>query len=99
MTRPIVIETRRGETVEVGPHRVTPEARVLLLHLPWGGWVWNRPSAVIVAGDGPERRIPIPDPWHGFRTLVGVLLALLVARWFAALARQAIVIERDSSGG
>jgi len=40
---------------------VTPQSRALMLRLPKGGLVWNRPTAVLVEQDGQARRIPIID--------------------------------------
>jgi hypothetical protein len=36
---------------------VTPRSRTLVVRLPKGGFVWNRPTAVVVEQDGRARRI------------------------------------------
>lgn len=60
-------EIRDGQPVTVGGRTVTPQAQVLSLRLPFdrsavaGGFVWNRPVAVVVEENGRYQRIPIPD--------------------------------------
>jgi hypothetical protein len=50
-----------AEPVTVGGFTVTPRSRALVVRLPNGGFVWNRPTAVLVEHDGQARRIPIVD--------------------------------------
>jgi hypothetical protein len=47
--------------VTVGEVTVTPQARALLVRLPWAGFVWNRPTAALVEQAGQVRRIPVVD--------------------------------------
>jgi hypothetical protein len=47
--------------VTVGDVTVTPQSKALIVHLSKGGFVWNRPSAVLVERGGRARRIPIID--------------------------------------
>jgi hypothetical protein len=68
-----------GPTISVGDVRVTPESRVVRVELPFGGFVWSRPAAVIV-----ER----PDGLVEHRRILDVtrivqlaLLACAVAAW------------------
>ncbi len=50
-----------GDPVEIGDYTVTSESQALSVRLPFGGFVWNRPAAVLVDdGDG-QQRIPIVD--------------------------------------
>jgi hypothetical protein len=54
----------RGEPRMVGDVTITPESRVLMVRFPGrlnGGYVWNRPAAVIVERGGERERIPIVD--------------------------------------
>ena len=53
--------TRTGETLTRGEVAVTPQSRALVIRGRHGGWVWNRPVAVLVERDGQERRIPVLD--------------------------------------
>jgi hypothetical protein len=68
-----------GPTIALGDTRITPQARVLALHTPYGGLVWNRPSAVLVERDGMITRTPIVDLTRLIRVaLWGCLLLGLV---------------------
>jgi hypothetical protein len=71
---------QEGPPQEVGGWSLTPQARVFLINTPWGGVVWNRPTAVI-ARKGPLRQHhPIPDPTRAaliFFFLFGVIAALV----------------------
>jgi hypothetical protein len=51
--------TTSGPTVVVGNVRATPEARAVIVRLPFGGFVWNRPSAVVIERDGRVERVRI----------------------------------------
>ncbi len=50
-----------AEPVTVDDITVTPQSQALVVRLPRGGLVWNRPTAVLVEQDGRVRRIPIVD--------------------------------------
>ena len=58
-------QTISGKPVTAGDLTVTPQSWALIVHGPYGGWVWNRPVAVQVEhanqpGAG-ATRIPIVD--------------------------------------
>lgn len=96
MQLPSAIQTDSvvGETIEVGGVRVTPEARAVVLRLPFGGWVWNRPVAVLVERDGETRRVPIHDPVHIARAVTGLALALFATLSLFAVARRLVARSR-----
>lgn len=54
-------QTESGETVSVGDMAVTPQSQALTVRWPRGGWVWNRPTAVLVERGEKTKRIPIVD--------------------------------------
>jgi hypothetical protein len=58
-----VFEAREAsaEPVTVDDVTVTPRSRALVIRLPNGELVWNRPTAVLVEQDGQARRIRIVD--------------------------------------
>jgi len=62
--------------VTVGDVTVTPRARALVVRLPGGGFVWNRPTAVTIEQAGAKRRVPVVDVT---RILQLALLALAAA--------------------
>jgi hypothetical protein len=54
-------QTPLGKAVTVGDITVTPQSQALTLRWPGGGWVWNRPIAVLVERGGNAERVPIID--------------------------------------
>jgi hypothetical protein len=54
-------QTMSGETVAVDDVAVTPQSQALTVRWPRGGWVWNRPVALLVERDEGTERIPIVD--------------------------------------
>lgn len=50
-----------GEPVTIDNTRITPQARVLSIRFPSGGFVWNRPVSMIVERGGERKTIPVPD--------------------------------------
>jgi hypothetical protein len=50
-----------AEPVTVDDVTVTPRSRALVVRLPQGGFVWNRPTAVLVEQHGQVRRVRIVD--------------------------------------
>ncbi len=58
----VTYKLESGSPVVAGEARVTPQAQVLSIKgIPgWnGGYVWNRPVAVLVERDGEVKRYPI----------------------------------------
>ena len=73
--------TLAGEPVTVDQLTVTPLAQSLTMRWPRGGFVWNRPVALLVTKDGQTERIPLPDVTRmaqlvlfGFVLLLGIVL-------------------------
>ncbi len=55
-------QTHTGQPLTIGDMIVTPQAQALVARFPRGGFVWNRPVALLIARDGqPLQRIPIVD--------------------------------------
>ena len=50
-----------GSPITVDETMLTPQSQVLTVRWPNGGWVWNRPVAVLVEQDGDMERYPIVD--------------------------------------
>jgi hypothetical protein len=53
--------TVSGEPVTAGDITLTPQSQALTVRFPKGGFVWNRPVAVLVERDGQMERIPVVD--------------------------------------
>lgn len=55
------VQTFLGQPVIVENITVIPQSQALILRLPIGGFVWHRPTAVLVERDGATKRVPIVD--------------------------------------
>ena len=54
-------QTISGDEVTSGDVSVTPQSQALTIRWPNGGWVWNRPAALLVERGEQTERIPIVD--------------------------------------
>jgi hypothetical protein len=70
-------QIKNGQPMQVGGQTVTPQARVTALRLPFWGFVWNRPIAVLVEDDGRVQRLPIPDMTRMIVLAVVVMSAII----------------------
>ena len=57
----VELKTSTGTPIKRGDVTITPQAQALTVHFPYGGFVWNRPVAVLVKRDGRQERFPIFD--------------------------------------
>jgi hypothetical protein len=82
-------QTTSGDLVTFGDVAVRPQSTALSVHWPNGGWVWNRPVAVMVERGPHPERIPIVDVTrlaqlglYGFSVmiLIGMLVWLIQQR-------------------
>jgi hypothetical protein len=55
----VQLQTRSAEPLLLGNVTLIPQAQALVVRWPHGGWVWNRPVAVLVERNGQVERIPI----------------------------------------
>jgi hypothetical protein len=83
----IQIETQIGEPLTVGDTTITPQSQALIVHWPHGGFVWNRPVAVLVEENGQTQRLPIVDvtryiTWSfaGLTLMFSVIIAVTAHR-------------------
>lgn len=69
----------------IGDRVIRLQARAIMLNTPFGGFLWNRPTAVLVEKEGEIEEIPIVDATRfalisiGVMGMVGMMLAKLVA--------------------
>ena len=54
-------QTISGEEVTIGDVTLTPQSQALTLRWPNGGFVWNRPVAILVERGGQTERVPVVD--------------------------------------
>jgi len=71
-----------SQPVTAGEITVTPQSQALILRWSHGGFVWNRPVAVVVERPGQSQRIPVLDLT---RILQWSLLATSAACWIGLL--------------
>lgn len=85
-------ETASDEPVWVGDVLVKPQSEAVTVRWSGGGWVWNRPVAVLVERGEEEDRIPIVDItrvaqlWLYGLSLVFAILGLIM--WMTGRSRS-----------
>jgi hypothetical protein len=87
----IRLENTSAEPIVVGDTRITPQAQAFSLRFPFGGIVWNRPTAVLVERDDVTQRIPIVDVTRVAQIVFLILVVKfsVIIIWLAAQrARQ-----------
>ncbi len=83
-------QNHAGETRAVGGASLTPLSQALVVRTPVGGFVWNRPVAVLVERDGQEQRLPILNV-----LLMARLAALGLGLTLAAIALISSILRRN----
>lgn len=58
---PIQSQIISGHPITVGDTTITPQSHALIIRWPYGGFVWNRPRAILVERARQTQRIPIRD--------------------------------------
>ena len=83
----IRLENTSADPIVVGDTRITPQAQAFSVRFPFGGFIWNRPTAVLVERDDLTERIPIVDVTHvaqialfGLIAAISVIITLLAMR-------------------
>ena len=81
-TKIISWRTESGEPLRAGAVTVRPQSQALRLQLPFGGFVWNRPVAVLVEDGEGTRRVPIHDVTRiALLALAGVAALFTLLGW------------------
>lgn len=57
----IQLKTVQGTAVSTPHHTLIPESQALIIKFPYGGFVWQRPTAVLVQTGAQTERHPIVD--------------------------------------
>lgn len=79
-----LIQWQTNESRAVTAHGITirPLSQALIIQLPWGSFVWNRPAALLVDWDGRTEQIPIIDVTRRVQWgLWGLLALVLLISW------------------
>jgi hypothetical protein len=83
------VETVSGAPVTIQGVTLTPQSQALSLRWPNGGFVWNRPLALLVEGDEGTERIPIVDVTLVAQVaLVGLTLVFSIASLLLSMQRR-----------
>jgi hypothetical protein len=70
-----------GEPLTIQNVRLTPQARVLSVRFPFGGFVWNHPDSLIVERAGKRETLAVPD--HTLLIQISMAVSVLMfALWF-----------------
>ena len=54
-------KTMQGTAVSIPHHTLIPESQALIFKFPYGGIVWQRPTAVLVKNGNKTERYPVVD--------------------------------------
>lgn len=73
-------KTQSGSPMHVGDATITPQSQTLSLITPFGGFVWNRPTAVLVEQNGRTTTHPIPDITRTTLIVIAIFVFILSRR-------------------
>ncbi len=83
----IQFKTVQGTAVHTPHHTLIPESQALIISFPFGGFVWQRPTAVLVQQGEQSERHPIVDvtrlaTWSilAISLLLSLFLRMLISR-------------------
>lgn len=82
-------QTVTGEAVSAGDTTISPQSQALVVRWPGGGFVWNRPVAVLIQKGEESERIPVVDI-----TRMAQLGLIGVGLFFSVLALVFSIQER-----
>lgn len=92
-------QTRTGDKVTVGDLSISPQSRALVLRWRNGGWVWNRPVAVLVERGEEQVRLPIVDVTRLAQVgLVALTIAFSIVAFALSFQSLAITIQKRRNG-
>ena len=84
MKNPISWQTKTGDAIEIDDVSVIPQAQVVRIRLPFGGFIWNRPTRVMVEYNGRITTFPLLDVTRmllwGIVGLTAVVLFVIFVR-------------------
>ncbi len=85
----ISLESHLGDRIDVGGVSLMPQSRALIVRWPRGGFVWNRPAAIMVERDGAIDRVPIADATRRAQWgLLGLCAGLFLYRRVRSSAKR-----------
>ena len=85
----IRLENTSTEPIVIGDTRITPQVQAFSVRFPFGGLVWNRPTAVLVERDDLTQRLPIVDVTRVAQiVLFGIVLTFSVIITLLAMRQR-----------
>lgn len=85
----IQLNTETTEPTVIDQQVVRLESQSFSIRSPFGGFVWNRPTAVLVGQHGLTERIPIPDVTRAaLWTLAGIGMVAPGLIWIISKLRS-----------
>lgn len=83
-------KTVQGTAVSTPHHTLIPESQALIIKFPYGGFVWQRPTAVLVQKGEQTQRYPITDVTRlaTWSVLATSLLVTLILRALGRSSKQ-----------
>lgn len=83
-------QTVSGRPVTLHNRTLTPLTQVLTLRWPQGGFVWNRPVALLVEQDGQVERVSIVDITRLAQVALfgSAIFVLLAAFWVSSFQKE-----------
>ncbi len=83
-------QTVTGRPVTLYNRTITPLTQVLTLRWPQGGFVWNRPVALLVEQDGHVQRVLIVDVTRLVQVVLlgSAMFILLAAFWLSSFNKE-----------
>jgi hypothetical protein len=88
-------QTLSGDPIAIGDVAITPQSQALTISWSRGGWVWNRPVAILVERGGKVERIPVVDVT---RMAQWVMLGISVLFSICVVGRFLIRSARERRG-
>lgn len=86
----VQLEKRTGGPVQVGELSLRPEVQVFRLRFPWGGYVLNRPTGMLVDDGKQVERVAITDVTRIAQTALLVTAGFFILlRWLASAGETA----------
>ena len=78
-----------GQPLVVNDLTLTPQSRVLIIRFPWGAFVWQQPTAVLVEQNGQVKRLPIVNLTRAIQLgLCGLGVVMITTAVFVQFARR-----------
>ncbi len=80
-----------GTPLIAGEATLTPQSHALIVRWPSGGFIWNRPVAILVERGAQAQRIPIRDLTRIVQLgLLGLSVVCIIVSWIYMRRKEAL---------